>query len=203
MSVNVSLTVSSSMSINLPKHKEPVEFDWDKVPMEKRQALAEYLINFGLRQSSGDAAAGVKGDADALKAVRAKFDKLQEGELPSGGGGRGSSLSEVEQAMLALLNENRKTADKLKVGDFRKAAAEYFRRALVADCEAEGIDPKTAGITETVKDNLDAMIEERINEREDGKEFLRRIQTMKKTVNVEKVSGIGQKWLKKTVKPVK
>jgi len=198
MSINTTLVVSSSMSIMLPQHAEPVEFDWDKVPTESRQAIAEYLFNFALRQTSGDAVAGLKDktDEDKRKAVKAKFDKIQSGEVPAGGGGRGASLSDEHQAMLYLLNEGRKTADKFKTSDFIKEAKAYFRRMLIANIRAGGGDPKEANVTEIVDERILAMIADRIA-KPDGQQFLARVKTERKSVNVENVVFDMSKYLTK------
>jgi hypothetical protein len=196
--VMINIRVSNVMSVNLKHHGEPVEFDWAKVPEDKRQSVAEYLFDFALRQSPGDADAGLKDKslADKKKAVRAKFDKFQEGETPSGGGGRGSTLSDEHQAMFYLLNEPRKTADKFPVKDFVKNVKQYFREQLTASAKAENLDPKEMGITQIVEDNWTAMIVDRIAE-PDGVLMLERVKKERTAVDVSKVSATASKWLKK------
>lgn len=109
MSDMVTIRMSGKMSVNLPGVNDPVEFDWDKVPESNRQEIAEYLCNFALRQSSGDAGAGEKDADKKAKLVRAKFDKIQSGEVPAGGGG-GPRLDPVKRAWIAYF-----VASKVKV----------------------------------------------------------------------------------------
>jgi hypothetical protein len=196
--VMISIRVSNTMSIQLKHHAEPVTFDWSKVPEDKRQQTAEYLFDFSLRQSPSDADASLKDKTIAVKkaAVKAKFDKLQLGETPSGGGGRGSTLDDISQAMFYLLNEGRKTADKIAVKDYAKFAKAYFREQITAQAIKDEMDPKELGITSIVDDNWQEMVKDRIGE-PDGQTMLERVKKERQTVEVSKVSATASKWLKK------
>jgi hypothetical protein len=200
--VMISIRVSNTMSIQLKHHAEPVTFDWSKVPEDKRQQTAEYLFDFSLRQSPSDADASLKDKTIAVKkaAVKAKFDKLQLGETPSGGGGRGATLDDVNQAMLYLLNEGKKTSDKINVKDYPKFVKAYFREQLTAEALVNEMDPKEMGITDLVDKNWQEMVKDRIGE-PDGKKMLERVKKERQTVEVSKVSATASKWLKKKVEP--
>ena len=101
----VTLTISALMLVNIKHHTGTLPFDWKKVPEDKLKAVVEYLIDFGLRQSVGDADAGMKGktNEERKQAVREKYDSFQKGILPSGGGGGGARLDVETRAEIAWL----------------------------------------------------------------------------------------------------
>jgi hypothetical protein len=205
MSEMMTVRLDTVMTFSLSMHQDPATIDLSKVPDDVRQAWIQHYLIHGIKQATGDKGSTFKGTEAQKKAeVKKLYDLICEGHIPSGGGGRGASLSDMNQAMLDLLNEGKKAADKLKVSDFTKAASEYFRERVTKDCIAQGIDPRTADITNTVKDNLEAMIEERINDFEDGQECLKRVKINRKVVNVKNVTTGASKWLKKKepVEPV-
>lgn len=81
----IMVSVPTSVAVSLKWHKDPINVALgDKTP-----AWWGYVVEFALRQSAGDADAGMKEETEAKRreAVRAKFDKLARGEVPSGGRG--------------------------------------------------------------------------------------------------------------------
>lgn len=150
----VTIRVSNTMSVNLPGVAEPVEWDWAKVPEENRQAIGEYLLNFALRQSSGDAGAGEK-DAEKKGAlVRAKFDKIQSGEVPAGGGG-GPRLDPVKRAWIAYFVAMKTKVSGIGVSGKNLADAQRTacRQAILA------MEPEAkARIKEEVETRLDGWL---------------------------------------------
>lgn len=150
----VTIRVSSTMSVNLPGINDPIEFDWAKVPETNRQEIAEYLCNFALRQSSGDAGAGEKDAEKKAALVRAKFDKIQSGEVPAGGGG-GPRLDPVKRAWIQFF-----VAQKTKVSgsgvsgkNLADAQRTACRQAILA------MEPEAAAdIKEQVETRLDGWL---------------------------------------------
>jgi hypothetical protein len=146
--IMTTLRVSTTVSVNLKHHNTPVTFDWAKVPEEKRQALAEYLFDFALRQSPGDADSGMakkgKSPAECKKAVREKFDRIALGDIPAGGGGgRGATLDDEDEALRRMWNSGKKVADEVKVGEFHKELAARVRKDIIAALREEGMDDET------------------------------------------------------------
>jgi hypothetical protein len=184
----VTVRVSAAYMINLKHHKEPVEFDLAKMDESRRQAFVEYCLDWTMRQSPGDADAGLKDKSVDVKraAVRAKFDKLASGELPSGGGGRGASLEDVDQAFLDIINQDRK--EKVKIADYTKAAKQYAREQLVAAYIAAGKDPKAeaANIMTKAETGYET-IRDRILETPEGKAALEKVRASRAKVDTSKV----------------
>lgn len=101
----ITLNIHESMLVNIKHHTGTLPFNWEKVPEEKRQTVAEYLLDFGLRQSVGDADAGMKEKTkeERKEEVRKKYDNFQKGILPTGGGGGGARLDVETRAEIAWL----------------------------------------------------------------------------------------------------
>lgn len=151
---NITLVVSRTMSVMLPQHKEPVTWDWEKVPVESRQAIVEYLVNFALRQSPGDAAASLKDktDKEKMDAVRAKFDKIQGGEVPAGGGG-GPRLDPVDRAWIGYFQASKvKEGGKPITGKNLAAAQRTACRQAILKMEPD----KSGTIAKEVEERFDA-----------------------------------------------
>jgi len=127
----ITLNIHQYMLVNLKHHTGTLPFNWEKMPESARTAVAEYLLDFGLRQSCGDADAGMKDKTkeERKEAVREKFDNFTKGLLPSGGGGGGARLDAETRAEIVWLKSiadsgaaakvNGKTVEDLLKGKMR------------------------------------------------------------------------------------
>jgi hypothetical protein len=144
----LTVRVNAVYSILLKHHKEPVTLDLSKMDESKRQGFVEWAIGFAVPQSSGDADAGLakkgKTPAECKKAVADKYERIAAGDIPTGGGGgRGATLDDEDEALRRMWNAGRKTADEIKVGEFHKELAARIRKDIIAALRDEGMDDET------------------------------------------------------------
>jgi hypothetical protein len=96
------------------------DFNLERVPADRRDAVLAYLVSYGLNQCGQDAGAGEtreahEGDAEKAKAARqakarARWEALLKGDVPTGGGFR--TADPEASAMRALLLTFRSKAAK-------------------------------------------------------------------------------------------
>ena len=148
---NITVSVPSSVLVDLKHHTEAMEASLEG----KSAEWFGWAIAFALRQSAGDADAGLKEGTDEEKrdAVKAKFDKLASGTIPSGGGGgRGASLGDDSEALHRwLLSEGHKGKKK----DIRERLLSAVRATIL-----NSVEPAQAKTLKDDRDSLEALVVE-------------------------------------------
>lgn len=118
--------------------------------------FVEYMTIYawGVRMQRSTASA-----KDSAKALRDMFDSMKRGEVPEGGG-RGPSLSEEDEALLAYFNLGLKTKDQTKTGDFAKRLEQEVRQTVIKAMQAKGADEATikAELTAKVSANRETIV---------------------------------------------
>jgi hypothetical protein len=151
----IKVSVPATIELVL-KHNGKQTVDLSNMPPEW---FAEAIAN-GIRQSAGDADAGLGGEDMSVRAaaVLAKFQRILSGVWPSSGGG-GARLSYVDKAWRIILKARMvragwkaTEADKL-VKDREKAMVELFAKLLTVKY---GTTPETDLVTDAITRNLPA-----------------------------------------------
>ena len=124
---NITVSVPSSVRVDLKHHTEAMEASLEG----KSAEWFGWAIAFALRQSAGDADAGLKDETIEAKreAVWTKFHKLASGEIPKGGRGpTGSRLGNDAEALHQFLVAK---GNKGKKGDLEKRLLGYVETMIL------------------------------------------------------------------------
>ena len=161
----ISVNVPETVSVNIKHHTENLVVSL----AEKSPEWWGWITAFAIRQSAGDADAGLKEETDAKRkeAVRAKFDKIAQGHVPSGGSGPGKPRLTfdvvAERAVLAdffmdELGENKTTAtaSAAKANAWERVTwREILKQATAAGFTAETI--KGMNKASLIEENLETV----------------------------------------------